>query len=223
MESDINTENESPEPSKAGLARARLKLVAHYAMLAFAPVVAILALIVAVTAGHDRTDQVQHGEYASRIDSLNAALSDAKGDVESLKVILAREKSIREEERKRTDRQDQQIIQAIDDLQAKLKISPTLSEQLQGAAAPNAPVPAAASAISAPVAAPVPKEAVRQAPAVPASAVAAEKKPAAQPKRQPVGAGKQTHAAPAATPKKDGKQSDQVEAMKKAIEQFNKQ
>ena len=222
MESDNNTEDASAS-SKADLVRAKLKLVAHYALLAFAPVVAILALIVAVIAGHDRTDQMQHGEYAARIDSLNAALADANGDVESLKVILAREKSIREEERKRTDRQDQLILQAIDGLQAKLKISPSLSEQLQ-AVAPNAPIPAAASAISAPAAAPLPKEAVGQAPAVPASAVAAEKKPAAPaPKHAPASAGKQTHAGPAATPKKDGKQSDQVQALKKAIEQFNKQ
>ena len=192
MESDINTEDDSPEPSKAGLARAKLKLVAHYAMLGFAPVVSVVALVIAVITSHNQSDQAQHSEYASRIDGLNSALSETQAEVESLKVALARERSIREEEHKKQDERDAKIVQNVTHLQTKSKVSPTLEEQLREARPVPAAVPPVALAASAPVA---------------VSAPAASEK-------------KSIVISPA--PKSAGKHDAQVEALKKAIDQFNK-
>lgn len=223
MESDINTENDSPEPSKAGLARAKLKLAAHYAMLGFVPAISVLALIVALIANHYRPEQTQNSEYAARIDSLNAALSDTKEDLETVKVSLAREKSIREEERKKMDGQTKLIVRAISDLQVKSKISPTLAEQLQKTATGSAAIPADTTAVPASAVAPVQKEADRQ-PAVSSSVAPTKDKKfvTLPPVHSPAGTDKK-HTSPAAAPKKAEKQSPQVKALRDAIEQFNKQ
>lgn len=223
MESDINTEDDSPEPSKAGLVRAKLKLVAHYAMLGFVPAISVLALIVALIANHHRPEQTQNSEYAVRIDSLNSALSDTKEELETVKVSIARERSMREEERKKMDGQAKLMVRAISDLQVKSKISPTLAEQLQNTAAGSAAI--AADIVAVPVSAvvPVQKEADRQ-PAVSSSVAPTKDKKSAtlSPTHTPTGTDKK-HASPAAAPKKAEKQSPQVKALRDAIEQFNRQ
>lgn len=159
--------------SKADRIRKQLLLVAGYLMDGFAPVVAVVALIVAVMAVNgNKAGQSMAGQSASRLDNVNTNLTAAKGDLEKLKTELAKEKARLDEERKKLDERQAKIIQAISQLQAKAKLSPTLEEQL------NQPV--AKAAVAPPAAAPA-AAAVTTVPAAPSAKVAtktgAEKKP----------------------------------------------
>ena len=133
MENDSETtaEDDGAASLKSVLLRARLKLAAHYALLAFAPVVSVVALVIAVVAAHSHSEQAQQNEYAARIDDLNASLAETKGELENLKVAIARERSLREEEHKKSEERETKIVLNITQLQTKMKISPTLEEQLR--------------------------------------------------------------------------------------------
>lgn len=157
--SDSKEAGGSTSPSNTGFARmlVRLKLIANYVIDGFPPVVAVIALIVAVFAVNDnKSSQAQLSKAAAKIDSMSASLLASKGELEKLKVAMAQEKVMREEEHKKQEERVTQIIQGVSKLQVKMKISPTLEEQL------HQPVSAAvtssvASAASAPAsAAPAP-------------------------------------------------------------------
>lgn len=166
--SDKRTADDSAAPSKAELMRAQLKLIGNYAMLVFAPVVAVVALVIAVLAVNgSQSGRAQLDKANARIDGLNSGLSASRGELEKFKAAVAKENSLRNEDIAKRDERMAKIVQNITPLQTKLKISPTLEEQLRQAA----------SAVAAPVAA----------------STGADKKP-----------------------------SPQVQAMKEAIEKYNK-
>lgn len=201
MDRDIDREDESEEAPAAGPRfRAKLKVVAHYALLA-SPVLALFALILAITALIlGRAAPPAPDDSRGRIESLNATLLETKNELESLKFTLARERSARAEERKKAEEREAMIIRHVSRLETKQKIAPTLEDQLKSAASAPLPVPAA------PAAAPVEEV---HAPA-----------PASEPKHAdaPVAAEKKTAvAAPAATEKTPA----QVKALKEAIDKFN--
>jgi hypothetical protein len=64
---------------------------------------------------------------------LNTSLSDTKGELENFKFAMAREKTMRSQERKQVGERDTKIIQNVGCLQAKLKVFPTLEHQLRQA------------------------------------------------------------------------------------------
>jgi hypothetical protein len=214
-----NAEDDEASAPESGGWREKLKPAAHYALLAFAPVVSIVALIVALVASGNRSDQAQLVEVNARIDKLEASLQASRAEVENLKFAMSREKSLRGDERKKDEELDAKVIQNVSRLQAKLKVTPTLEEQLRTEA--NAPVAASHVESTAPVAAtasaPVaPGKA--QAASAPASA-GADRKPAV-----PVTAPKTEGKKPEAPAKKvEQKMSPQVKAIKDAIDQYNKQ
>ncbi len=176
---------EDNDDAEEGAAPSRLKLAAHYAMLGFAPVVAVLALVVAVMAvGSNRSSQEQINKAVAATDSLNKSLEATRNELERLRFSMAHEKSGLDEELKKRDELAAKIVQNVNQLQVKLKISPTLEQQLQQPA-------------SAPVAAPA---------AAPAAASAAA-----------------APAAMAGTAGADKKSSARMDALKEAIEKFNKQ
>jgi hypothetical protein len=202
-----NAEEEESTPSKADLARARLKVIARYAMTGFAPVVSVAALIIGVIAisnAQSQSDRTKFGELESRIDSLNANLSETKSELENLKFTQSREKTMRGEEHKKLDEQGAKIIQSVTLLQTKLKVSPTLEEQLRAPASPR--LPASVGAASAPVVAPVSSAANKMQAVTSEQAVAKKPVVATTPK-----------------PKAPDNASDQVKALREAIEKFNKQ
>lgn len=213
MERDRESDAEDGDnaPSKADLVRAKLKVVAHYAVIGFAPVVSVVALVVGVIAlinSPSQADRSKLKELTARIDSLNANLTDTKNDLESLKLSFAREKNMHADERKKLDEQDAKIIQSVTRLQAKLKVSPTLEMQLREAAS----APAVASAASAPAAVPV-LPAVGNKQSTPATNQAATAK-------QPAVAAPKAKSG--SKPEAAGKASPQVKALRDAIEKFNK-
>ena len=200
-------ESDSP-PSKADLARARLKVIARYALIGFAPVVSVAALIVGVIAlsgTQSQTDRTKSDELTSKIDSLSKNLSDTRNELESLKFTSSREKATRGDERRKLDEQDAKIIQSVTRLQVKLKVSPTLEEQLRAPASAPAAAPAPVGAASAPAVVPVSPAANKT------QAVTSEQAPA----KKPVAA--------SSKPKATDNAAEQVKALREAIEKFNKQ
>lgn len=182
------------------LASLKLKLVASYVLDGFAPVVAVVAVIVAVIAiNGNKSGEAQIKQNAATIASLKANLLDSRGELEKIKATMAQEKSRHEEERKKQDEQLAQIIQSVSKLQQKMKIHPTLEEQMQQPAAKLIATPPIVTA--APAIAPAPAK-----PAAPAAAPAKAAAPVATP------------VVPAGTEKKPG---SQAKSLKEAIEKFN--
>jgi hypothetical protein len=158
MEMDSERENEKSGDRKAGedeaplskaaMIRKKLMLVAGYMMDGFAPVVAVTALIVAVMAFNgNRSGQTMAGQSASRLESMNVNLTATKSELEKLKTTLIKDKAMQDDERKKLDERLAKIIQAISQLQAKAKVSPTLEEQLNQPAAKAAVLPPSATSI----------------------------------------------------------------------------
>jgi len=182
--SSVNKETDvSAKPSKADLVRLKMKLISSYVIDGFAPFVAVIALIVAVIAVNgNKSGQAQLSQsaakidsMAAKIDSMSAILLASRAELEKLKAAKAQENSLQQAENKKQDERLIPVIQSISKLQVKMKISPTLEEQLHqpASAAASAPPLLAASAVSAPAAAV----------AVPAKAdvaTGADKKPGAQ-------------------------------------------
>lgn len=154
--------------------RLKLKFISNYVLDGFAPFVAVIALIVAVVAVNgNKSGQAQLSQSAAKIDSLSASLLASKAELEKLKVAISQQKYLHEGESNKQDERAMQIVQSVSKLQVKVKISPTLEEQLLQPASASAVTPLVANAASAPVAAvPVPATA--------AISTGADKKPGAQ-------------------------------------------
>jgi hypothetical protein len=237
-------EDDSASSLKSDLARARLGLVVHYMMLGFAPVVAVLALILAVIAViGNQSNREQLSEVTSQIKSLDASLSESKGELDLFKVPLAHEKTMLAEERKKQGERETKIIKSVTQLQTRMKIAPTLEEQFREiTSAPSVPVsgvsaPAATSSIAspaaAPVAAPLPTVVEKKSAVVPKdtdkkpSAVSqgTANKPAAVQKntaKKPAAVPKNTAKKPVAVQKDTDKKPSKVQSLKEAIEEFNR-
>ena len=109
----------------------KLKLFSSYILDGFAPVVAAIALIVAVMAiSGNKSGQAEFAQNAAKISSLSESLLASKAEVEKLKAVIEQEKIAKDEERKKQDEQMTKIIQGVSKLQAKMKVSPTLDEQM---------------------------------------------------------------------------------------------
>jgi len=191
----MDRDNNDEAAAAPATADSRLKTIARYAMLAFAPVLSVVALVVAViaiTGNQSQSDRSHLSELTTRVDGLYASLSEAKGELDNLKFAMARDKAMRGDERKKSDELDAKIIQNVTRLQTKSKVAPTLEDQLREPVSTPAAIPAVTSAASAPVAAPAP--------------VMTDKKPVA--------------AAPVL--KGGEKSASQTKALKDAIEKFNK-
>jgi hypothetical protein len=237
MDRDRDAEEDDAPAPKVDI-RAKLKHVAHYAMLGFAPVVSILALGVALFATGNHSDPTQLNNLKSKIEILNLSLLASKTELEDIKFSRVREKSQRVEERKKSEEIDATIIQNITRLQERLKISPTLEEQLRAAAKAAAVVSPVGIPASAAASAPVVSDKLQTAPApagsekksaavsVPKETVlksvpkeVAQKTVSEKIVKKPVS--KEPAKKPA--PKPIQKLSPQVKAIKDAIDEYNKQ
>jgi len=232
MAKNLEQENEKSADSEAGegttptnaelfrmLAILKLKLVANYVLDGFPPVVAVIALIVAVIAmNENKSTQAQLSNAIAKIDSMSASMQmESKGELDKVKAAMAQERLLYEEERNKQNERAAQLVQNISKLQVKMKISPTLEEQLRLPVAVSAvvPVPEAVlpkhevPVVAAPAkVAPVSKVQVQ----APAPVAPAAKVPAPTVKVQ----------VPSASADADKKVGAQVQTIKQSIEQFNK-
>jgi hypothetical protein len=231
MVRDSDADNDDT-PAPKGDVQEKLKLVAHYAMLGFAPVVSIAALCIALFATGNHADRTQSSDLNSRLDDLNASFMASRTELDNLKFATSREKSLRGDEHKKRDELDEKIIQNVTRLQTKLKISPTLEEQLRIVANSQKVAPPVVAAIPSHVAAsaPVVTEKILSASApVSASAVSnpasvtKSKEVAKQPAATSAAKVPEKKAAPVPAPKAEEKMSPQVKALRNAIDQYNKE
>lgn len=143
----IQQEREEDSAAEVGTPSSKLKLVAHYAVLGVGPLVAIVALVVAVLAlGGNRSGEEQIGKLAAKTNGMDESLAAAKNELERLKLAMAQEKNRQEDERQRQKELEDKIILNISQLQSKAKITPTLEQQLQSPASAPASAPAATGA-----------------------------------------------------------------------------
>jgi hypothetical protein len=150
--SDSRATEEVVEAPKLSPLREKLTLVGHYIMLGLAPVIAVCALGVAIAAViGNQAGEEQLSKSIAKIDSLSVSLASTKGELEKLKVSIAQEKGLQEEERKKQEERLAKIVQNITPLQLKLKISHTLEEQLRQTVAVSAVMPTATSSTTATV------------------------------------------------------------------------
>ncbi len=130
---------------------ARLKTWAskggQYIAEGFAPVVSLVALVTAVIAvTGNQAAQTQLKDGLAKVNGMNAGLLTIRGDLEKIKMTLAQEKSLQDGERKKLDESLAKIIQGLTRVQAKLKLSPTVEEQLRLPDSTSAVTPAPSSA-----------------------------------------------------------------------------
>ncbi len=156
---------EAVEVPKASLIKQKLSIVGHYLMLGLAPVLSIIALAIAIYAvTQNQSGEEQLSKSKSKIDNLNASLLATKSELDKLKAAIAQTNGLQDDVDKKQDERVNKIIQNVTPLQVKLKMFPTLEEQLRQAAMASAVAPAAASGIpvASPVAAPAEKQAIPQ-------------------------------------------------------------
>lgn len=140
-ESDEQAATDSAAPSA-------LNTLLHYLQLGAGPVLGLLALVVAVIAiSGTRSLQDRIGDDAEKIKKLSADLTASQIELKKMRNAMQQDNASEEEELKKQQELDAKLVQNLSRVQAKLKIAPTLEEQLQPAASASA-VPAA-SAVSA--------------------------------------------------------------------------
>ena len=212
------TEEEDTASLKSDLVRARLGLVIHYAFLGFVPVVSVVALIVAVIAlTGNQSNKAQLGEIAAQVKSMSDNVSETKTDIDIFKVPLAHEKAMLGEERKKQSEREMKIVKDVTQLQIKLKVSPTLEEQLRE----PAPVPVALPPVpSVPVVLPASSPAVTSTVTPSVAPVIVKTDTQSVPVSKPA-TPKSTTQKPAPTPTAAEK-ATKAQALKETIENFNK-
>lgn len=146
--------NQGDDAAKASPWHARLGSILRFVALVSGPLVAIIALVVAGFAvSASRASQAQLKNTSTQLKNLNAALAASKTEIANLKKLVANLGAIQEKNKKNQDALAQQIIQSVNQLQAKAKIKPTLEEQLLQPPPPPAVAPPAASGKAIPPAA----------------------------------------------------------------------
>jgi chromosome segregation ATPase len=133
MAKQAESEEQEAAPSTSHSA---LNEVVHYVALGAGPLLALIALVFAIIA-ISRLNPLQANIDAAegKIKNLNSELNAAKFELKKARDTMQQEKAAREAENQKQDELSTKIIQNLTPLQKKLKISPTLEEQLQPASA----------------------------------------------------------------------------------------
>ena len=213
------------------ISQARLKLNPglNYVLDGFPPVIAVIALVVAVLAmNENRSLRSQLSIAVAKIESLstnkgfasredlNKVKASVEGieksrvsieELEKIKAVMAQEKVTNDAELNKQSERNEKIIRGVSKLQVKMKIAPTLEAQMREPAPAKAPIPA-----SAPV-----KQIILSKPEVSADTKLSPVKPATK-------AEVPTAKAPVTLVTEDVKKAReaQVKSIKEQIDEFNK-
>jgi len=188
-------------PSKSDQMKTKLKAAGHYALLGIGPLVAIIAVVVAVLAlNGNHASREELAQTSAKLEEMTTSLAGIKNDIDKLKLASMKDKSMANEELSKHSEQLDALIRNLTPIQTKLKISPTVEEQLR----PHVSEPVVAPA-SATVAA-----SAHNAEAVRSSSATQKTEPAPKKSVEPSG------------DVKEKKLSPQVKAMKDAIDQYNR-
>ncbi len=203
MASEENEEKTVAAPAGKDAAKQRLKRILVIVLSALSPVLAVVAIGVALyTLSAGRSERANTEKYAAAIDAANASLAASRQELDKLKLsaaALARENAELADKLKKQDALLARVVQNITPVQARLKMAPTLESQLQQLASGVASVPVPSAA-----AAPAHEGKMKPQASAQHSGKAVEKK--AQKPFQP-----------------ERELSPEAKAMKEAIERFNRQ
>jgi len=215
--------SEGDAPTKQELMRMKLKSVLHIAMLWFSPVAAVLAVVLAVFAFMgNQTAQKQLHKHGATIKSLKANLSASKRELKKLKMratVASKKTSLLKEKLMKQDEQLALIVKNVTPLQVRMKISPTLATQLLPAASGVVVAEAVETNVAPATVKHVPE--VKHKPKIRHKPKTVYRKPT-PPKEQVV------HSTPPSSKASQSSRSKkalspEVQAMKEAIERFNRE
>jgi hypothetical protein len=115
--------------------------VFYYAKISFAPSVAILALATtAMSINKNQLSQAQLGKANIQIENLSTNLLTTQDELKKLQSEITQRNAMWDESQKKQDEQISILIQNINALQIKMKISPTLEVQLRQLSSTVTPV-----------------------------------------------------------------------------------
>lgn len=131
---DSKSKGTSATPSKAGT----MQKVGRYLMLGFAPTVAMAALAVAgLAVSGNKSGEEQVDKNIATMKTIDASVAAAKSGMDKIQLGMLKEKTMQNEEFARQEekiaKQEEvmtKIIQNVTRLQVKMKIRPTLEDQL---------------------------------------------------------------------------------------------
>lgn len=110
----------------------KIKRIFHIVGISVAPLIALVSLALAFTANNNNKISAEQITKAnSQIEALNKNLLATQSELKAHQAEVTQEKSIQEETQKKIDEKITTIVQAVSQLQAKRKISPTLEEQFR--------------------------------------------------------------------------------------------
>lgn len=136
--------------------RLKIQRIGAYVMDGFAPLVAVIAVIVAVIAMNDsQSSRAKLIQNAANIETLSANLRATKGELEKLKTIVLQGNAVQNQLQKNQEELNKKIIQQLSKLQEKMKISPTLEQQMGQPPSIAAPLSVTTSVASPPPAVPL--------------------------------------------------------------------
>lgn len=119
-------------PSEISQRPAKLSRIWRYAKIAFAPLVSVLALAIAVVAvSNNQVSQAQLSKATFQIDNLSASLSASQAELKKIQSEIIQKNAMTDVEQSNQAARMSILIQNITALQVKMKIHPTLEEQLR--------------------------------------------------------------------------------------------
>jgi O-antigen ligase len=128
---DSGIPNSHISPSETLPSPPKLSRIWHHVGTPFAPLVAVLALTIAVAAlSNNQSSHVQLDKATIQIENLSVSLSTTQAELKKLQSEIIQKNAMQDEEQKKQEARISILIQNINALQVKMKIHPTLEEQL---------------------------------------------------------------------------------------------
>ena len=110
----------------------QLSRVGHYARISFAPLVAVPALTIAIIAlNNNQFSHAQLDKINIQIENLSVSLLSTQDELKKIQSDITQKNTMLNEENKKEEAQISILIQSVNALQVKMKIFPTLEEQLR--------------------------------------------------------------------------------------------
>ena len=110
----------------------KIKRIVHIAGMSIAPLIIALSLaLVFIANNNNKTNADQLAKEKIQLEAINANLLATQRELTKLQAEIAQDKTAQDGAQKRVDEKITAIVQAVSQLQAKRKISPTLENQLR--------------------------------------------------------------------------------------------
>ncbi|MFA6014404.1 MAG: hypothetical protein WC742_05005 [Gallionellaceae bacterium] len=119
------------KPSKLDALRVKLKVLTHYLGLGFVPGIAVFGVVLGSWALIQNSANKHRIESdAAVIEELRTTLAMSRKEFDRLKTVVHKEKTVHGEKLKKHEERIAKIVENLTPIQVKLRISPTLEQQL---------------------------------------------------------------------------------------------